>query len=110
MAQHHKFVNVNQLVANGCLSWSKPLPGFFTCNVDATVFSSSNKLGLGLVVRDSLGYLCGARSAAISWPMKDPSLFKELSLHEALSWLKQLLLCLILESGFLSHLCLFLMY
>ena len=68
------------------MSWIKPPSGVVTCNVDAAVFSSTKQFGFGCVVRDLEGHFCGARSAAVRYPLMEPVLAE--TLREALSWLK----------------------
>ncbi|XP_021833040.1 uncharacterized protein LOC110772866 [Prunus avium] len=40
--------------------WQSPPPGYFKLNVDGALSLSSGLRGVGVVVRDSYGHLCGA--------------------------------------------------
>lgn len=71
----------------GLFRWVKPRPGFFKCNFDGAIFSGSNRLGFGWVVRDDSGSLVAAGQGSLAGP-SNPELAEALGCKEALSWLK----------------------
>ncbi|KAL8476481.1 hypothetical protein ACS0TY_028954 [Phlomoides rotata] len=48
--------------SDACPKWHKPEGGWAKINVDAAVFSETNEIGLGMVVRDDLGRFVVGRS------------------------------------------------
>ncbi|KAM7504776.1 hypothetical protein LguiB_003680 [Lonicera macranthoides] len=69
------------------IKWSKPIQGKFKCNVDAAVFSSTDNIGFGGIVRNHLGAMLGAINGTLCAPA-DPLLAEALGCREVLRWLK----------------------
>ncbi|KAL9418350.1 hypothetical protein AB3S75_041205 [Citrus x aurantiifolia] len=78
------------------MSWERPKFGWVKCNVDAAVFESQRRFGLGCVLRNSDGCFLAARCAG-KLGMFGAREAKALSIRETLSWLKELQLPCIVE-------------
>ena len=84
-------------VAHGAVSWEKPEFGWVKCNVDAAVFASQGRIGLGRVIRNSDGGFLAARCVGRfgTFGLRE---VEALGIREALSWLKEYQLpCVIVE-------------
>ncbi|GMN48659.1 hypothetical protein TIFTF001_017816 [Ficus carica] len=69
--------------------WQFPLTGFFKLNVDAAVISGSNHFGVGAVIRNDSGLVCGALAKSIDGKFS-PFLAKCFALREGLKLAKEL--------------------
>ena len=84
-------------LAHGAVSWERPKFGWVKCNVDAAIFESQRRFGLGCVLRNSDGCFLAARCVG------RPGMFgareaEALGIREALSWLKKLQFpCVVVE-------------
>lgn len=69
--------------------WRKPDEGHFKCNVDAAFFKESNRVGIGICIRDDNGRLVKART---SWstPLLDVPEGEAIGLLYAIRWAKEL--------------------
>ena len=47
------------------LKWVPPPQGWFKANVDGDIFKETNKVGIGVVVRDSQGWMLAALSEIV---------------------------------------------
>ena len=47
------------------LKWVPPPQGWFKANVDGDIFKETNKVGIGVVVRDSQGWVLAALSEIV---------------------------------------------
>ncbi|KAH9697393.1 reverse transcriptase domain-containing protein [Citrus sinensis] len=84
-------------LVHGALCWEKPKFGWVKCNVDAAVFASQGKIGLGCVIRNSEGCFLAARGAGMTGSFGAREA-EELGIREALSWIKGMQLpCVIIE-------------
>ncbi|KAH9670971.1 reverse transcriptase domain-containing protein [Citrus sinensis] len=84
-------------LAHGAVSWEKPEFGWVKCNVDAAVFASQGRIGLGCVIRNSEGEFLAARCVGRHGAFSAREA-EALGIREALSWLKEYKLpCVIVE-------------
>ncbi|KAH9684396.1 reverse transcriptase domain-containing protein [Citrus sinensis] len=86
-----------QRLVHGALCWEKPKFGWVKCNVDAAVFASQGKIGIGCVIRNSQGGFLAARCVEVvgNFGAREA---EALSIREALSWMKELHFpCVIIE-------------
>ncbi|KAH9661644.1 rnase h domain-containing protein [Citrus sinensis] len=95
-----KFGSVQQ-VGNGAVSWERPRFGWVKCNIDAAIFESQRRFGLGCVLRNSDGCFLAARCVG------RPGMFgareaEALGIREALSWLKKLQFPCVVEIDYLQ--------
>ncbi|VFQ72813.1 unnamed protein product [Cuscuta campestris] len=68
-------------------SWTKPPEKRVKLNVDASVGSGDDQIGIGWIVRDSAGSFCAAKNLHMSGSYS-PKEAEAISTREALSWLK----------------------
>uniref|UniRef100_A0A803QGE0 Reverse transcriptase domain-containing protein n=1 Tax=Cannabis sativa TaxID=3483 RepID=A0A803QGE0_CANSA len=67
--------------------WTKPVTNEIKLNVDAAIFDSSSRFGIGFVVRNSVAELLSV--VGLYRPGKpDPAVAEAMGIREALSWLK----------------------
>jgi hypothetical protein len=69
--------------------WTKPSPGRFKCNVDASFSHSLNKVGIGICIRDDHGRFVLARSEWIT-PVMDVEVGEAIALLHAIRWTNEL--------------------
>ncbi|XP_015382113.1 uncharacterized protein LOC107175236 [Citrus sinensis] len=75
-------------LAHGAVSWEKPEFGWVKCNVEAAVFASQGRIGLGCVIRNSDGGFFAARCVGRFGTFSAREA-EALGIREALSWLKE---------------------
>ncbi|XP_062103848.1 uncharacterized protein LOC133814961 [Humulus lupulus] len=73
---------------DGAEHWTCPQTDVIKVNVDAAIFSSEGKFGIGCVARDGAGHLIEAFSSLKAGRVK-PLEAEALGLKEALSWIKR---------------------
>ena len=71
------------------IQWSRPPAGFLKCNLDASLFSSQNTVGFGIIIHNNNGKFMAMKNSMLHFSMT-PALAEALSCREALSWLKEL--------------------
>jgi hypothetical protein len=49
------YVQQDAAVRSGVTRWQRPAHGRFKCNIDASFLTSTNKVGLGMCIRDEDG-------------------------------------------------------
>ena len=86
LGSDQKFFNGN---ANTQVKWSKPSPGMLKCNVDATIFSKHQTIGLGVILRNEFGSVVGCYSKVVNG-VSSPKEAEALGLREAARWLLEL--------------------
>lgn len=86
-ANHFCSVSLNQ--REGVVSWQRPIAGWYTCNVDAAVFSEEMRSSFGCLIRDELGNFVAGCGGNL-WGIIDPKVAEAMAFREALSWLKRL--------------------
>jgi hypothetical protein len=64
--------------------WSPPLEGTVYINCDAALFSSSRRMGLGVVIRNHIGR-CVAACSELHEEVTTPEVAKALAMRRALS-------------------------
>ena len=70
------------------VGWEKPNERWKKVNVDATIFSMSGTIGLGWVLRDSIGSFLATGEELVQQQLQ-PNEARALGIQEALSWIKQ---------------------
>jgi ribonuclease HI len=71
------------------IKWTKPRRGRYKCNVDASFATQSNRVGLGMCIRDDEGRFVIAKTMWIS-PLCNVSLGEALGLFHAINWVREL--------------------
>jgi hypothetical protein len=82
-AQHIRSHVSNQQPAPQQMHWLKPSPGRYKCNIDASFSSISNKVGIGMCIRDAHGSFVAARTKWIE-PILDVEIGEAIGLLSAL--------------------------
>jgi len=65
--------------------WTKPAPGRFKCNVDASFSTELNRVGIGMCIRDAAGDYVLARTTWFT-PVCAVEIGEALGFSEALQW------------------------
>ncbi|KAM6560015.1 hypothetical protein CsatA_029254 [Cannabis sativa] len=73
---------------DGAKHWISPQANSIKVNVDAALFDSDHKYGLGLVARDERGLLIERRTMLSNGSI-EPELAEAMGVREALSWIKE---------------------
>ena len=81
-------------VIHHSIQWSRPPVGFLKCNFDDSSFSSQNIASFGIIIHNSDGKFVAVKNSVLHCSM-NPALAEALSCREALSWLKETWLKLI---------------
>ncbi|GMN43800.1 hypothetical protein TIFTF001_012998 [Ficus carica] len=69
--------------------WSPPQPGYLKLNIDASVFPSSNHIGIGAAIRDDKGSFLGALAISVEGSFS-PFVAECLALREGLRFAKEI--------------------
>jgi ribonuclease HI len=69
--------------------WSKPSIGRYKCNIDASFSHSTNKVGIGICIRDEHGQFVAARTEWME-PILDVEVGEAMGLLSALIWVVEL--------------------
>uniref|UniRef100_A0A803NHJ6 RNase H type-1 domain-containing protein n=1 Tax=Cannabis sativa TaxID=3483 RepID=A0A803NHJ6_CANSA len=72
----------------GAKHWISPQANSIKVNIDAALFDSDHKYGLGLVARDERGLLIERRTMLSNGSI-EPELAEAMGVREALSWIKE---------------------
>lgn len=75
-----------QVNGYGASSWVKPQPNKVKVSVDAAIFETREKTGLGLVARDSEGEIIEVKTICLNEQVS-PVLAEVMAIKEALSWI-----------------------
>jgi len=88
-AQHLKTTTSISQTSKQNVSWVKPSPGRYKCNVDAFFCDTSNRVGIGMCIRDAEGAFVLAR---IEWfsPVVDVDIGEAIGLLKAMEWARDL--------------------
>jgi ribonuclease HI len=78
----HNNVNVN-------LRWRKPSSGRYKCNIDASFPHNSNRIGLGMCIRDSDGNHIRSKTMSFT-PACSVDVGEALGLYHAIRWIHEL--------------------
>lgn len=71
------------------ITWQRPILGWYTCNVDAMVYSEDHHSSFGCLLRDeNEAFTAGYRGNF--WDIIDPKIAEAMAFREAFSWLKNL--------------------
>ncbi|MCH88735.1 RNA-directed DNA polymerase (Reverse transcriptase), partial [Trifolium medium] len=70
-------------------SWQPPHPEFVKCNIDAAIFSTEKKIGMGACVRDATGRFIIAMSSYINGVMT-PAEGEAWALQQGITWMAML--------------------
>ncbi|KAL8094866.1 hypothetical protein AgCh_036398 [Apium graveolens] len=86
-AQQDK-LKATQVMGSNSKVWQKPQVGWVKINMDAALFTSSNSIGVGGVIRDADGGFVSAMCKPVAgiWMPREA---EAISLKEVLSWTKQ---------------------
>lgn len=68
--------------------WSRPPVGFLKCNVDASIFPASGKVGYGCIIHDYSGAFVAAKSSSNLCSVLTPAVAEAFGIREVLSWIK----------------------
>ena len=82
--------NHNHNLVNGDsnFKWRKPWSGRYKCNVDRSFSNSSNKVGLGMCIRDSEGNRVHSETMWFT-PMCSVDIGEALGLYHAIQWIHE---------------------
>ncbi|XP_050280341.1 uncharacterized protein LOC126721341 [Quercus robur] len=84
------------------LKWVPPPKGWFKANVDGTIFKETNKAGIGVVVRDSQGWVLAALTEKVDG-VQDAEVIEALAIRRAIRFaIETSFNCVIIESDSLS--------
>ncbi|XP_030969974.1 uncharacterized protein LOC115990267 [Quercus lobata] len=84
------------------LKWVPPPQGWFKANVDGAIFKESNKAGIGVVVRDSQGWVLAALTEKVDG-VQDAEVIEALAIRRAIRFaIETSFNCVIIESDSLS--------
>nr|ABD28710.1 Polynucleotidyl transferase, Ribonuclease H fold [Medicago truncatula] len=85
--QTHDSQNTDNRYGN--IRWRKPKSGRLKCNVDASFSTSSNKVGIGMCIRDSEGNHVRSKTMWFS-PLCPVNIGEALGLYHATRWINEL--------------------
>ncbi|KAK6116806.1 hypothetical protein DH2020_049436 [Rehmannia glutinosa] len=88
VAQVAEVANWNVSHSDGAMRWKRPNAGWLKCNVDAAVFTQSQKLGYSGVLRDEKGKFIAAIQGDLRGPMT-PKVAEAMNFREVLSWVER---------------------
>ena len=84
------------------LKWVPPPQGWFKVNVDGAIFKETNKAGIGVVVRDSQGWVLAALTEKVDG-VQDAEAIEALAIRRAIRFaIETSFNCVIIESDSLS--------
>lgn len=88
LEQWQKSPKINNVVVynrrEGVTKWKKPQQGWFTCNIDAAVFSENNLSSFGCLLRDEYGSFVAGYGGSFMGDL-DPKIAEAMAFREALS-------------------------
>ena len=88
-AQHLKTTTSISQTSKQNVSWVKPSPGRYKCNVDASFCKATNIVGIGMCIRDDEGAFVLARTEWFS-PIVDVDIGEAIGLLKAMEWTRDL--------------------
>ncbi|GAU39464.1 hypothetical protein TSUD_158950 [Trifolium subterraneum] len=71
------------------VNWEKPSHGRYKCNIDASFSPMSNKVGIGMCIRDTNGCFVAARTEWME-PILDVDIGEAMGLLRALNWMNEI--------------------
>jgi len=84
------------------LKWVPPPQGWFKANVDVAIFKETNKAGIGVVVRDSQGWVLATLLEKVEG-VQDAEVIEALAIRQAIKFaIETSFSCVIIESDSLS--------